>query len=392
MNMTFPAQRGNFPPQFNSSTPTGKFRQGSQGNQVSGHSGRGHKNDRVLAMLPNDLKIPKPPKQPDKPLPAYMRYSRKVWEKVKSQHPEMKMWDIGKLIGEQWRNLPEDERQGFFAEYEVEKLEYQEAMKAYHNSTAYRDWLKAKERATNALQEQQMMEKMMGGNMPKEEPRFQLQQIEDDDEEDFTTKHIAAARFQRNHRLVADIFSEATVPDIKTIVTRPRLENLKRQVQSLMQHQRKLESEIEEMEAKFSLKKQKIMEQTNTFVDQMKHFDEKSAQAAIDLPSPMDENDSMDEDQIKNEDSQNNDEVLTEKKTESTVEPLTKNSLDSPVVTSTVTPAADPDVKDTVPATSVSLPVQTTFIPTVGSSESSSQQSQVTTPIQPFQANENKGQ
>jgi HMG (high mobility group) box. len=30
---------------------------------------------------------------------------------VKTAHPEMKMWDIGKLIGEQWRNLPEDERQ-----------------------------------------------------------------------------------------------------------------------------------------------------------------------------------------------------------------------------------------------------------------------------------------
>lgn len=35
---------------------------------------------------------------------------------------------------------------GFFAEYEVEKSEYQEAMKAYHNSTAYREWLKAKEK------------------------------------------------------------------------------------------------------------------------------------------------------------------------------------------------------------------------------------------------------
>lgn len=35
----------------------------------------------------------------------------KVWEKVKAANPEMKMWDIGKLIGEQWRNLPEDERQ-----------------------------------------------------------------------------------------------------------------------------------------------------------------------------------------------------------------------------------------------------------------------------------------
>lgn len=234
--------------------------------------GRGSKGG-VSTAMPNDLKIPKPPKQPDKPLPAYMRYSRKVWESVKSQHPDMKMWDIGKLIGEQWRNLPESERQAFFAEYEVEKSEYQEAMKEYHNSTAYREWLKAKERAMNAMQEQQMMEKSMGGSMPKEEPRFQLQQIEDEDDEgDYSIKHVAAARFQRNHRLIAEIFSEAAVPDIKTVVTKPRLENLKRQVQSLMQHQRKLEGEIEEMESKFSSKKQKILDEAKKFADSMEEI------------------------------------------------------------------------------------------------------------------------
>lgn len=234
--------------------------------------GRGHKGG-VSTAMPNDLKIPKPPKQPDKPLPAYMRYSRKVWESVKSQHPDMKMWDIGKLIGEQWRNLPENERQAFFAEYEVEKSEYQEAMKTYHNSTAYREWLKAKERAMNAMQEQQMMEKSMGGNLPKEEPRFQLQQIEDDDDEgDFSAKHVAAARFQRNHRLIAEIFSEAAVPDIKTVVTKPRLENLKRQVQSLMQHQRKLEGEIEDMELKFATKKQKIIDNSKKFTEEMEEI------------------------------------------------------------------------------------------------------------------------
>ena len=234
--------------------------------------GRGSKGG-VSTAMPNDLKIPKPPKQPDKPLPAYMRYSRKVWESVKSQHPDMKMWDIGKLIGEQWRNLPENERQAFFAEYEVEKSEYQEAMKEYHNSTAYREWLKAKERAMNAMQEQQMMEKSMGGSIPKEEPRFQLQQIEDEDDEgDFSIKHVAAARFQRNHRLIAEIFSEAAVPDIKTVVTKPRLENLKRQVQSLMQHQRKLEGEIEEMESKFSAKKQKVLDEAKKFADSMEEI------------------------------------------------------------------------------------------------------------------------
>ncbi|XP_065665949.1 SWI/SNF-related matrix-associated actin-dependent regulator of chromatin subfamily E member 1 isoform X2 [Hydra vulgaris] len=226
--------------------------------------------EKAVTFMPNEIKIPKPPKQPDKPLPAYMRYSRKVWEAVKMQHPEMKMWDIGKLIGEQWRNLPEDERQGFFAEYEVEKLEYQDAMKFYHNSNAYREWLKAKEKAQNALQEQQMMEKMIGANIPKEEPRFQLQQVDDEEEEeDFSAKNVAAARYQRNHRLIAEIFTETSVPNIKSVVTRARLENLKKQVQSLMQHQRKLESEIQDMETKFNEKKRKILENSENFITAM---------------------------------------------------------------------------------------------------------------------------
>lgn len=271
--------RGPFPganmPGANS--PSGRFRnmyQQSPPPNMNQQRGGYHHKERAVTFMPNEtVKIPKPPKQPDKPLPAYMRYSRKVWEKVKSMHPEMKMWDIGKLIGEQWRNLPEDERQGFFAEYEVEKAEYQEAMKSYHNSTAYREWLKAKEKAQQALQEQQIMEKMMGQQMPKEEPRFQLQQVEEDDEDaEFAAKHIATTRFQRNHRLIAEIFSETVVPDSKTIMTKPRLENLKRQVQPLMQHQKKLENEIQEMEERFEAKKRKIIQNSEEFESKMKEL------------------------------------------------------------------------------------------------------------------------
>lgn len=352
--------RGAFPgPIQAASSPAGRFRNmHPQQNMPPTARGSHHQKERPVTFMPNDqIKIPKAPKQPDKPLPAYMRYSRKVWEKVKAANPEMKMWDIGKLIGEQWRNLPEDERQGFFAEYEVEKSEYQEAMKAYHNSTAYREWLKSKEKAQQAIQDQQMMEKMIGQQIPKEEPRFQLQQVEDEDEDaEFAIKHIAAARYQRNHRLITEIFSEAVVPDAKSIVTRPRLENLKRQVQSLMQHQRKLESEIEEMEDKFGTKRKKIMDNSQNF--KLKIEELSKLPPPPPTPEPMEtekknaeeeEKSKGNEEEIENDQAETNDDKKEGEKQEKTEEKemVVEEGKNEEVDKSATVPATSPSKEKT---------------------------------------------
>ncbi|XP_015834673.1 SWI/SNF-related matrix-associated actin-dependent regulator of chromatin subfamily E member 1 isoform X2 [Tribolium castaneum] len=217
----------------------------------------------------NDSRTPKPPKAPEKPLMPYMRYSRKVWDTVKAQNPDLKLWEIGRIIGQMWRDLPEEEKNEFVEEYEAEKLEYEKTLKTYHNSPAYQAFIAAKNRGNDSDSHDRSSS---SSKQQAVDRRIEIQAAEDEDDQDdgYSVKHVSYARFLRNHRLINEIFSDTVVPDVRSVVTTGRMQVLKRQVQSLTMHQKKLEAELQQIEERFEAKKRKFIESSEQFQEELK--------------------------------------------------------------------------------------------------------------------------
>ena len=55
---------------------------------------------------------------PERPVAPYVRYTQKLWDTVKQSNPEMRMWEVSRLISKMWREAAESERQSYVDEFE----------------------------------------------------------------------------------------------------------------------------------------------------------------------------------------------------------------------------------------------------------------------------------
>lgn len=101
-----------------------------------------------------------------------------------------------------------------------------------------------------------------------EESKITVQSAEDDDVDNFFSKHLAAIRFNRNHRLINVILND-TVVDTETTSDNDRLLACKKRVKTLTEFQKKVDDEIAEINEKFLTRKNKIIEDGRSFLAEL---------------------------------------------------------------------------------------------------------------------------
>uniref|UniRef100_A0A1B6DHW6 HMG box domain-containing protein n=1 Tax=Clastoptera arizonana TaxID=38151 RepID=A0A1B6DHW6_9HEMI len=101
-------------------------------------------------------KTPRDQTAPKQPLTGYVRFMNDRREKARADHPNIPYSEITKMLGIEWSQLPQDEKQQYLTAAEQDKERYNQEMNAYKQTEAYRIF--TQKQAVRKLKEEQREE------------------------------------------------------------------------------------------------------------------------------------------------------------------------------------------------------------------------------------------
>lgn len=90
-------------------------------------------------MVKRGNKRKKDPNAPKRGLSAYFFWMAEHRDAYIAEHPDAKFVDVGKAMGEMWRNLDEEEKEEYIEKAAEDKVRYQNEMAEYEALDAYDD-------------------------------------------------------------------------------------------------------------------------------------------------------------------------------------------------------------------------------------------------------------
>merc|ERR1711962_1800162 len=77
----------------------------------------------------------KDPNAPKRPTSAYFFFAGEVRPGIREENPDMKITEVAKLIGAQWRELEDGEKKPYEEQAAKDKKRYEKEMQAYNQGT-----------------------------------------------------------------------------------------------------------------------------------------------------------------------------------------------------------------------------------------------------------------